>query len=385
MAKLLLQRVVNALVKGQKGVDGVSRGITALWVRTNSSKFPRTICDRTATNALPAMQPSIPRASCNTRKTSEAMKSDLKRCMRTHLARFAASAVLFAAAASTSLAGEAIMLDMTADEDAHLTVAVGADGKPVVRDSHLAIGLRLNAQTDPERGLRFVTSQLYLKQAGQDAGLTVLPEAATGARVLDHYGRLAFPVDPLGPLARDAIALCAGVARSQAALRLDLSVPVVWRVTTGRLDFAALALSGLTASEDVLSSPALYTDAETTERESVARVEVRCEESPAARTAGRGSSKSGEASRWAEGVQGGVRADKAAFSPSSGQETAESSGNAAETPATLAQAKMVCDGGMVRQTSGAKTGQACLCPGNTVRRQTGPDAFQCARRLARRR
>lgn len=312
------------------------------------------------------------------------MKSDLKRCVRTHLARLAASAVLFAAAASASLAGEAITLEMSADEDAHLTVATGADGKQVLRNSHLAIGLRLNAQTDPERGLRLVTSQLYLKQAGQDAGLTVLPETATGARVLDHHARLAFPVDPLGPLARDAIALCAGAARPQAALRLDMSVPVVWRVTAGRLDFAALAVSGLSASEDVLSSPALYTDAETAERENVARVEVRCEDSPAARTAGRESRKSGKAGRLAEGALSGVQADKAAFSPSSGQEKAEASGDA-EAPAASAQGKMVCDGGMVRQTSGAQTGQMCLCPGNTVRRQTGPDAFQCARRLARRR
>ncbi len=310
------------------------------------------------------------------------MKSDLRRCVRAHLARFAASAVLFAAAASASLAGEAITLEMSADEDAHLSVATGADGKPVVRDSHLAIGLRLNAQTDPERGLRLVTSQLYLKQAGQDAGLTVLPEAATGARALDHHARLAFTVDPLGPLARNAIALCAGAARPQAALRLDMSVPVIWRVTAGRLDFAALALSGLSASEDVLSSPALYTDAETAERESVARVEVRCEDSSAARTAARESRKSGKAGRLAENE---VRAGKAAFSPSSGQETVEASGVAAEAPATLAQAKMVCDGGMVRQTPGAQTGQMCLCPGNTVRRQTGPEAFQCARRLARRR
>jgi len=316
---------------------------------------------------------------------SDAMKSVLNRCVKTPLARFAASAVLFVAAASASLASEAITIEMSADEDARLTVATGADGKPALRNSHLAIGLRLNAQTDPERGLRLVTSQLYLKQAGQGAGLTVLPEAATGARVLDHHARLAFPVDPLGPLARDAIALCAGAARPQAALRLDMSVPVVWRVTAGRLDFAALALSGLTASEDVLSSPALYTDAETAERESVARVEVRCEESPAARTVARESGKSGKAGRWAEGTQSGVRADKAAFSPSSGQETAEVNDETAEAPATLAQAKMVCDGGMVRQTSGAQTGQACLCPGNTVRRQTGPDAFQCARRLARRR
>ena len=332
------------------------------------------------------MQPSIPRAICNTRKTSDAMKSVLNRCVRTPLARFAASVVLFVAAASASLASEAIRLEMSADEDAHLTVATGADGKPALRNSHLAIGLRLNAQTDPERGLRLVTSQLYLKQAGQGAGSTVLPEAATGAWALDHRARLAFAVDPLGPLARDAIALCAGdTVRPQAALRLDMSVPVVWRVTAGRLDFAALALSGLSASEDVLSSPALYTDAETAERESTARVEVRCEDRPAASTAARESRKSGTAGRWAEGAQSEVRADKAAFSPSSGQETAEASGDAAEAPATLAQAKMVCDGGMVRQTSGAQTGQVCLCPGNTVRRQTGPDAFQCARRLARRR
>ncbi|MBL8882937.1 MAG: hypothetical protein JNL45_07780 [Hyphomicrobium sp.] len=312
------------------------------------------------------------------------MTSDLKPCMRTHLARFAASAVLFAAAASVSLAGEAIMLDMAADEDAHLTVATGADGKPALRDSHLAIGLQLNAQTDPGRGLRLVTSQLYLKQAGQGGGLTVLPEAATGARTLDHHGRLAFAVDPLGPLARDAIALCAGAPRTQAVLRLDMSVPVVWRVTAGRLDFAALALSGLSASEDVLSSPALYTDAETAERESVARVEVRCEDRPAVRTEARQSRK-GKVGRLADAAENEVRADNAAFSPSSGQETADASAEAAEAPATLAGATMVCDGGMVRQTLGARTGQMCLCPGNTVRRQTGPEAFQCARRLARRR
>ena len=352
--------------------------------RTSSSKFPRTIRDRTATNALPGMQRCIPRASCNTRKASDAMKSVLNRCVRTHLARFAASAVLFAAAASASLASEAITLEMSADEDAHLTVATGADGKPVLSDSHLSIGLQLNARTDSERGLRLVTSQLYLKQAGQGAGLTVLPEVATGARALDHHARLAFAVDPLGPLARDAIALCAGTARPQAALRFDMSVPVVWRVTAGRLDFAALALSGLSASEDVLSSPALYTDTETAERESVARVEVRCEDRPAARTAARESRQSEKAGRLADAAENEVRADKAAFSPLSGQETAAASGDA-EAPVALAQAKMVCDGGMVRQTPSAQTGQMCLCPGNTVRRQTGPDAFQCARRLARRR
>ncbi len=313
------------------------------------------------------------------------MKSDLKRCVRTRLAGFAASAVLFAAAAPASLAGEAITLDMAADEDAHLTVSTGADGKPALSDAHLAIGLQLNAQTDPGRGLRLVTSQLYLKQAGRDAGLTVLPEAATGARTLDHHSRLAFAIDPLGPLARDAIALCAGAVGTQAAMRFDMSVPVVWRVTAGRLDFAALALSGLSASEDVLSSPALYTDAETAERESVARVEVRCEDRPAVRTEARETAKSRKAGRLADAAENEVRADKAAFSPSSGQETTGTSGEAAEAPATLARDTMVCDGGMVRQTAGARTGQMCLCPGNTVLRQTGPDAFQCARRLARRR
>ncbi len=312
------------------------------------------------------------------------MKSDLKRCAWTYLTRFAASAVVFAAAASASLAGEAITLEMSADEDARLSVATGADGKSVIRDTHLALGLRLNAQTDPEQGLRLVTSQLYLKQAGQDAGLTVLPEAATGARTLNHHGRLAFAIDPLGPLARDAIALCAGAVRPHAGLRLDMSVPVVWRVTAGRLDFASLALSGLSASEDVLSRPELYTDAETAEREGVARVEVRCEDSPAARTAERDARTPGKAGRLADAIENEVRAGKTAFSPLSGQ-SAGASGEAIGVPATLARTGIVCDGGMVRQTPGAQTGQVCLCPGNTVRRQTGPEAFQCARRLARQR
>lgn len=49
MAKLLLQRVVNALVEGRNGVGGAPSGTTAFM----GTHQLRTIRDRGATNALP--------------------------------------------------------------------------------------------------------------------------------------------------------------------------------------------------------------------------------------------------------------------------------------------------------------------------------------------
>ncbi|MEZ5898074.1 MAG: hypothetical protein R3D51_01140 [Hyphomicrobiaceae bacterium] len=291
--------------------------------------------------------------------------------------------LLFAVMATASVADEAITLEMSAHDGARLTVVEDSNGKLSVRENELSLSLALAAKADPARGLRLVASQLYLKQAGREAGATRLLADLTGARTFAHKADVAFALDPIGPLARNAVALCSGTVlpdlSATASVHLDMSVPVVWRVNAGHLDFAALAMSGITATDEVLASPSYYTNADSAEREVVARVEIRCENhggsaAVASSTAKRGDTTGASGKASAQGV----KVEKVAI-------RSDESVNPEPRHSSADPASMVCEGGMVRALSGDTAGQACLCPGNTVRRPTGANAFVCQRRHVRRR
>ncbi len=256
----------------------------------------------------------------------------------------------------------------------------------------LHIPLKLDATLgEGGSGRKILGSELFLKQSGATSGV-----AATDARdgtvpraQLALKRSFVFAVDSVGPVAQDAIAFCnsQGVGNSQgAAAPVSMSLPVLWRVTTGRFNFKWVNYDQVGPSDEIVSNPEFYADLETQEIAIAASVPVHCE------TVAKIAAAPTVHFRPAPAVQA-TAPDKKAVEVSPQQvsqlepvalEASESEVIAAKPlSAASSTPRMVCDGGMVR-SSGAAASEVCLCPGNTRRVETGANAFACERKVGRR-
>ena len=241
----------------------------------------------------------------------------------------------------------------------------------------LHIPLKLDASlSEGGSGRKILGSELFLKQSGAAGTVATDAREETVPRAQIALDRtFSFTVDPVGPLAQDAIALCNGQG---AAARVSMSLPIVWRVTTGRFNFKWVNYDQVGPSDEIVSNPEFYADRETQEIAIAASVAVNCE-------------ADGKIAA-APTVQIAVPAKKAVeVSPqqvSNLQPIALNASDAEEIAAkplsvAATETRMVCEGGMVR-SSGAAASEICLCPGNTRRIETGNNAFACERKVGRR-
>ncbi|MFN0219470.1 MAG: hypothetical protein ACKVP4_11730 [Hyphomicrobium sp.] len=237
-------------------------------------------------------------------------------------------------------------------------LVVAAEGASYARltSATADVALTLTASLAPGHARKIVASTLAVQGASEGEAAA----AFDGGRVVADFTAsrsFAFAAQPDGALARAAIAACNGLAAadrpSKSSRSLSISVPIQWRVTTGRFAFRWTDYDSVTPTEAILANPEFYGERETGEAEVVARIGVDC--AP---------------------LSSGVVAAPTAAKPSAT--------GAAVVPPKAAIDTARCDGGMARPAgAGPGAGIVCLCPGNTMRVEVGDAAFACRRKLAR--
>ena len=302
---------------------------------------------------------------------------------------FALTGMSLPAAAETVRMEGAFNDDVLAADASPIVVSGRAGRFDRVSAVTLQIPLKLDATLgEGGSGRKIVGSDLFLKQSGAASGA---PATDARDRVVPH-AQLAlqktfdFNIDPLGPVVQNAIALCNG---NGAAATVSMSLPIVWRVTTGRFNFKWVNYDRVGPSDDIVSNPEFYADRETHEIDIAATVPVRCDGNAApvaSASAGKPTLERTAA------VQAALPAKKTVdvsvqpvsnATPVSLKATEIDDIPAKAVTVEAAQSRTVCDGGMLRQNGMAATG-VCLCPGNTRRVETGTNAFACERKVGRR-
>lgn len=253
----------------------------------------------------------------------------------------------------------------------------------------LHIPLKLDATLgEGGSGRKILGSELFLKQSGVTAGApaTDARDGTVPRAQLALERAFAFAVDPVGPVAQNAIALC----NSQgAAARVSMSLPVLWRVTTGRFNFKWVNYDQVGPSDEIVSNPEFYADRETHEIDIAASVPVRCDGDAAPVASASAVTPTLERTAAVHAVTPTKKAVDVSVQPvSNATPVSLTSTEIDELPAKpvtveASQSRTVCDGGMVR-SNGAGASGVCLCPGNTRRVETSTNAYACERKVGRR-
>ncbi len=254
---------------------------------------------------------------------------------------------------------------------AHISVT-GTQGRyERVTGDRLPVTLQLSAAITAEgAGHKILSSELFLKQAGSGNGARAANtlEGTVPVRSLSLSRTFDFAVEANGPVAQNAIAVCNDRAASERAhaQTLILTVPVLWRVTTGKFNFKWTNYDRVAPSEDIQNNPDFYAERETVEAEAAAHVAVVCQPLGAAIAAKSAPVKTRAAEPKAEPIPG----QHLAAAPA-----------AVSTASFAPSTKPECDGGMIRQVRASPEAYLCLCPGNTGRVETGANAYACERKI----
>lgn len=269
------------------------------------------------------------------------------------------------------------------DQPGEISVEGAAGRYNRVETVSLPLPFALAAELSGDAGnLKLVGSDLFLRAegTGKDAhGVAALPGSVPAKSIGVRQG-FTFNLQPQGPLAQNAIALCNGVpaAERSGVRKLAMGVAVVWRVTTGRFNFKWTNYDHVAPSADIQNNRDFYGDQETAETEAVVDVPVLCQ--PLAGAAVAVASKSTAAPVKSASLV--PAASDAAPAPQAAHDkpivaTPVTTASIADRIADKGQPQ--CDGGMVRQVGAGDSGYLCLCPGNTKRVETGDNAFACER------
>lgn len=289
-----------------------------------------------------------------------------------------ASSAYAAMAGNTAANRLTLTLAKSATPDAarsELMVA-GRDGKyDRIEPTAVRATVDLSAQSTDAGAFKIVGSRLSLTTGnstsepdGIDTMSKAVPSASYAARSVHN---LPVPLD--GSVALSAIALCNALPAAErttgAAVRRTMPVTIDWRVTTGTFAFKWTNYDRVAPSDDILRNPDFYADQETQSAETTIDVDVVCAPLPSSAIA---------AKPAAENPVRRVALTSAPIAQPEAQKPIQ------EHDVSQADfGKPRCDGGMVRQISTAADGYLCLCPGNTVRVDTGDNAFACERRTRR--
>jgi hypothetical protein len=264
-----------------------------------------------------------------------------------------------------------------AGQPGEITVEGAAGRYDRVETVSLPLSFALSAGLGVDFGsFKIVGSELFLKAegTGKDAhGVAALPGGVPNQSISLRQ-EFTLGLSPNGPLAQNAIALCNGLAASErtAVRKLEMSVAVVWRVTTGRFNFKWTNYDHVAPSDDIQNNPDFYADQASIDAEAIAGVPVLCQPLPGAAVAT---------------IPSVAPVKQASLKPVASETTPASQPGLDKpiviTPVTTAsvayKGRPQCDGGMVRQIGSGDSGFLCLCPGNTKRVETGDNAFACER------
>lgn len=278
-------------------------------------------------------------------------------------------------------AGQRAVLSLSGSQAASSLTVKGTGQGSRLEQGELRVSLNLKAELQPDASqYRIVGSSVFLKAEGAAAEeAQTSTQLGLGTRVVSGEEDAILSVDPLGPLAQSAKAACsAQKAGSSRTRETSMLVPVVWRVTTGRFDFAALAAAGLQPAEAMLSDVAYYTDRATDEAEASVNVTVICKDMEVAALPREEQPKPKASAPPAKDKP--QRSEEASEIPAAERMPPASPRDQAQTANAFK-----CDGGIVRETLAGAGYEVCLCPGNTARRQTGERAYACEKRYAARR
>ena len=247
----------------------------------------------------------------------------------------------------------------------------------------LNLALRLSAEPASEAlGAKIITSELFLKQAGsgKDAVAVAAMEGQGPQRAIRLEQTFAFVIDPLGPVAQNAIAACNALNTlghtHNESRETTMMVPVLWRVVTGRFNYKWVTYDQVAPANEASQNPDFYGDRENQEIETPVRVIVSCPALTAA-VAAKATEKPA------------VKSEPVAKAPPEPtpvamRATAAVVTKTAEAAPVTASAKPVCHGGFIRQIQSGDVPYLCLCPGNTHRVESGGNSFSCERRSGRR-
>lgn len=262
-----------------------------------------------------------------------------------------------------------------------------------VESSKAEVALKLTASASGAPANRkIVASKVYLKHSGISS---VLSDAGDGNPPTQSFSldrTIAIDIDPSGPVAQNAIALCNGNGNSGKSL--VMSSPVVWRLTSGRFNFKWMNYDKVAPSPEIIANPDFYADQESQELEIAAEIGVTCDgdaavaavqvpkSEPVKKAAKRPAIEPAKLVTVDPASQENVEPPKAVASKSVAEEQPKI---APQKSVSLEPAEApICNGGMVRKTGSGETSFACLCPGNTERVETGTNAFACEKRNGRR-
>lgn len=295
-------------------------------------------------------------------------------------------------------AAERLEMKLTATGATPSLTVSALNGKPDrLTEKALTASLALEAAVgDESMAYKILSSELFLKPEGMSGAARDDDTSAqhTPAARVTRVAPVSFALDAQGPVAQNAFAACATRTSSRASV--NMNIPVVWRVTTGRFDFRWMQANLEGSSDRMLDDPAYYSDQATQDLETAISVEVKCDGVTTAVAAApqrpAAANKTAAASPRAE-TSGVVQVSNAepAHSATTAPAVPSAKPAAAAEPASTARAaprgerepaKFVCDGGMVRRPGTDAAESVCLCPGNTMRVSRGVNDHACVRRIA---
>ena len=291
---------------------------------------------------------------------------------------------LFAAALPATLghAGESSGTVMTikadqpreASKSPKIIVQGSAGRYDRIAASGFSLVLRLNGDVGADAaGDKIIASEVFLKTAGANrqalsvnTGKDQIP-----SRTVAIDQTFDFDVEPQGPVAQNAIAMCNGLSSSERgtgkAVTLSMALPIVWRATTGRFNFKWTNYDRVAPSQDVYNNRDFYADQKTVDAETTVDATIACQPLADAKVAAVAPAQV-----------------KSELAPRTTQQQTVATPVSLTSEPLAETGKPQCDGGMIREISSGQSNYLCLCPGNTERVETGANAFACEKKTNRR-
>ena len=293
-----------------------------------------------------------------------------------------------------AVAGPAVSLQASAQKgggpaETRVDVLSTAGRYDRISGSKLSLVLRLAAEMTSEgAGAKIVASDLFLKQVG--SGKDAAPVSAMDGQGPQRAVRLeqpfSFPIDPLGPVAQNAISACNSLSHSSQSSsevrETTMTVPVLWRVVTGRFNYKWVTYDRVASADEISQNLDFYADRAAEEIETSARVTVACAPVVAA-VATKSQVKPASKTEVAEKIAVDEKPLEPVKPVAARHETAPVVTKASVTAPANTVEKPVCRGGFIRQMQSGDVSYLCLCPGNTQRVESGTNAYSCERRSGR--
>lgn len=307
--------------------------------------------------------------------------------------------------------------DTTPEQSAAQIVVQGPAGRyDRIVPAAVVLPLHLTVQFKPEAsGFKVLKSELHFKTEGINPGAPAVDTLAGAPPVaaIDDARSHALTVSAQGPVAQNAVAACNGLATGEptGARMLAMSLPVVWRVTTGKSTFKWTNYDHVAPSDEMINNRDFYGEHDVAEIEAPLNATVVCQPLEGAKVAAAAAPQKAGAVTPEPAVSpvslpvsspeplpltaklNSDRNTETKVKPNAGAAQLTTAAlpvlKPAVTPVSLAKpvsapVRPQCDGGMVREVSTSDAGYVCLCPGNTERIATGSNAFACEK-LSRRR